>query len=146
MKLPRNAKIFRGQLDAAPFASVLFIMVIFMTLNSKFVFTPGVTIELPRAGTALPGTTDATIAVAVDLANQLYFESQAITEEQLIIELKKAVRQAEEPLTLEIQADRSGEMETAYWLFSMAGEIGFKAALWVSTTQTLPPVIDGVVP
>lgn len=146
MKLPRNVKIFRGQLDSAPFASVLFIMVIFMTLNSTFVFTPGVRIDLPRPGATLPGTRDPTIVVAVDSGSLLFFENTAITEGDLIIELKNAVRQADRPLTLEIQADRSAKLETAYRLFSLAGEIGFKEALWVSTTQPLPPVIDGVVP
>ena len=40
MKFPRNARIFRGQLDAAPFAAVFFLLVIFMMLGS-LVYTPG---------------------------------------------------------------------------------------------------------
>jgi len=34
MKFPRNARIFRGQLDAAPFAIVFFLLVLFLMLAS----------------------------------------------------------------------------------------------------------------
>lgn len=40
MRFARNARIFRGQLDAAPFAAVFFLLVIFMMLGS-LVYTPG---------------------------------------------------------------------------------------------------------
>jgi biopolymer transport protein ExbD len=144
MKLPRNVKIFRGQLDTAPFASVLFLMVIFMALNSKLVFSPGVRIELPAAGRVLSGSTNAAVAVAVDAANQFYYEHQAIDRTQLTNQLRQAVLRAREPLTLEIQADRDSKVETAYWLMSIAGTLGFKDALWVNATQPLPPVVNGV--
>jgi biopolymer transport protein ExbD len=48
MKFPRNARIFSSQLDAAPFATVAFLLVIFMMLGS-LVYTPGVHIQLPVA-------------------------------------------------------------------------------------------------
>ena len=48
MKFPRNARIFRGQLDAAPFASVFFLLVIFVMLGSVLQ-TPGVRVDLPQA-------------------------------------------------------------------------------------------------
>ena len=42
MRFPRNAKIFRGQLDAAPLAGVFFLLLIFFLLSSRLAFTPGV--------------------------------------------------------------------------------------------------------
>lgn len=71
MKFPRNAKIFRGQLDAAPFAGVLFLLVIFLALNSLLVFVPGVQIKLP-VGDSLPGAANPTLVVAADRNGQLY--------------------------------------------------------------------------
>ncbi len=47
MRLPRNAKIFRGQLDAAPFAGVTFLLLLYLVFQSKLVFMPGVRIEMP---------------------------------------------------------------------------------------------------
>ncbi len=42
MRFPHNTKIFRGQLDAAPFVGVFFLLVIFLLFNSGLVFTPGI--------------------------------------------------------------------------------------------------------
>ena len=40
MRFPRNAKIFRGHLDAAPLAGVFFLLLIFLLLAS-LIYTPG---------------------------------------------------------------------------------------------------------
>lgn len=45
MKYPRNAKIFRGQLDFAPLAGVLFLLVIFLLLGS-LISPPGIRVQL----------------------------------------------------------------------------------------------------
>ena len=60
MKFPRNAKIFRGQFDVAPYAGVCFLILIFLALNTSLVFTPGVPIELPE-GRDLPGVLGPTV-------------------------------------------------------------------------------------
>ena len=80
MKLPRNARIFRGRLDAAPFATVLFLLLLFVMLTS-LVYTPGIRVplDLPTAGD-LPGTDKLTIAVAIDASGHLYFENEPIEE------------------------------------------------------------------
>ncbi len=80
VKLPRNARIFRGRLDAAPFATVLFLLLLFMMLLS-LVYTPGIRVplDLPTAAD-LPGTDKLTLAVAIDANGQIYFENQPIEE------------------------------------------------------------------
>ena len=54
MKFPRNSKLLRSPFDAAPFAAVFFLLVIFLVLES-FMPTPGLPLQLPRASD-LPGT------------------------------------------------------------------------------------------
>ena len=127
MKFARNAKIFRGQLDAAPFAGVFFLLVIFLVLAS-LVYTPGVRIQLPDA-TNLPGTDQPTIAVAVDANGRLYFENQLIQETQLKSRLKAAAQKSAEPLTLVVLADRAVKYETLVRLNLLAREAGIKEAL-----------------
>src|SRR5438105_1110307 len=105
MRFPRNTRIFRGQLDAAPFAGVFFLLLIFVLLNSALVFTPGVPIQLPEA-VNLPGTANRTLVVAVDETGQLYFENQIIGPERFKEKLQSAVSEAPQPLTLVVQADR----------------------------------------
>lgn len=46
MRYQRNVKIFRGGVDAAPFAGLFFVLVLFMMLFYSHVFFPGVPIKL----------------------------------------------------------------------------------------------------
>jgi len=88
MKFTRNARIFRGQLDAAPFAIVFFLLVMFLMLGS-LVYTPGVHIQLPLAD-GLAGTDKQPVEVAVDSNGRFYFENYPIDENQLRSKLRKA--------------------------------------------------------
>ena len=60
MKFPRNARMFKGHLDAAPLASVFFCLLIFVLLAS-LIYTPGVRIELPEAITGAPAVSGPTV-------------------------------------------------------------------------------------
>ena len=46
MRYARNIKIFRGGVDAAPFASLFFLVVLFAMLFYSHVFFPGIPIKL----------------------------------------------------------------------------------------------------
>ncbi len=133
MKLPRNARIFRGRLDAAPFATVLFLLLLFMMLAS-LVYTPGILVplDLPTAED-LPGTDKLTVAVAVDANGQLYFENQSIQEPALKARLLKAVaNNGRQPLTLVAQADKAVRYEMLIRLRLLARDAGIKE-MWLET-------------
>jgi biopolymer transport protein ExbD len=104
MRFARNAKIFRGQIDAAPVAALFFVLLMFLVAHSSLVFAPGIRIRLPEAG-VLPGITNATLVVTIDTGGQLYYENQLVSEQALQQKLADAVRRATEPLTLLVQAD-----------------------------------------
>ena len=129
MKFTRTARISRGQLDAAPFAAVFFLVVIFMMLGS-LVYTPGarLQLQLPRAD-GLPGTDKPTVSVAVDADGRLYYENQWITEAKLRVRLSEAVNKSPEPLTLVVQADKSVSYETCLRLALLARDVGMPEAL-----------------
>ncbi len=130
MKFPRNARIFRGRLDVAPFAAVFFLLVIFLMLGS-LVYTPGIRLQLPVAAD-LPGTDRPTIAVAVDENGNLYFQNQLITEQQLTKSLRSVVASSPEPLTLIVQADRAVHYERLIQVTMIAREAGIYSA-WLAT-------------
>ncbi len=138
MKFPRNARIFRGQLDAAPFATVFFLLVIFMMLSS-LVYTPGVHIQLPAADN-LPGTERPTVAVAVDGNGRLYFENQVIEKSQLQQRLRQAAQAAAEPLTLLIQADKAASQDVIIELGLLARDARITNAI----LATLPRPLESV--
>ena len=135
MKFPRNARILRGQLDAAPFASVFFLLVMVLLLPT-LVYTPGVRIQLPASTTDLPGVAGLRVAVAVDKTGRFYYENENIQPRDLQARLAEQVRKANAPLTLVIQADREVTAEMLVRLESLARAAGITQAL----QQTLPPL------
>ena len=129
MKFTRNATILRGQLDAAPFAAVFFLLVIFMMLGS-LVYTPGARLELhlPHAD-GLPGTDRPAVSVAIDADGRLYYENQWIEESELRRRLQAAVKKSAEPLTLVVQADKAVSYEMCLRLALLGREAGISEAL-----------------
>src|SRR6266446_1711080 len=130
MKFTRNARIFKGQMDAAPVAAVFFLLVIFMLLSS-LVYTPGVAIQLPVAE-GLPGTEKPTVAVTVDARGKLYFQNQPIEENALKARVRMAVRNSTEPMALVVQADKAVSYEMLVRLALLAKDAGFSEC-WLAT-------------
>jgi len=127
MRLPRNARIFRGQLDFTPFASMFFVLVIFLMLGG-LVYTPGVRLQLPVADD-LPGTDQPTITVAVDANGRLFFRNQPIEAAQLQSHLRQEVERVGESLTLIVQADKELTQGKLEQLLSLARDAGIQEAL-----------------
>jgi biopolymer transport protein ExbD len=135
MRFPRHTKVFRGQLDAAPYAGVFFLLALFLLLSSSIIFTPGVPIDLPEAAD-VPGFTGPMLAIAVDHGSRIYFDNQVTNEERLRQRLRDAV--ASEPdVTLVIQADGAVNWATVARLILVAREAGVKRAV----PATRPPVV-----
>jgi biopolymer transport protein ExbD len=124
MKFPRNARIFRGQLDAAPFLSVFFLLVIFVLLGS-LVYTPGVRVQLPVSDDGA-GVAGPTAAVAIDANGQYFFRNQLVDRAHLLSHLQTAVSNSPEPLTLIVQADKETKRESLDQLAAIAKEAGIR--------------------
>ena len=141
MKFPRSARIFRGHLDFAPFASVFFLLLLFALLGS-LIYTPGLKMEMPLQppqADGLTGTDRPTIAVAVDAAGQYYFENQPVEERALGASLKRAVGKSSEPLTLLVQADKAVDYDHLIRLTVLARDAGITNSL----LAVLPRVFAG---
>jgi biopolymer transport protein ExbD len=137
MKFGRNAKIFRGQLDAAPLASVLFVFMILLLLHPALVFLPGVPVNLPES-VDLPGTTNPKVVVVIDRGGQMYFESQAIDDAVLKDKLEAAVLKNKGALTLVVQADKETKHDTLVRLAGTAREVGIREVLLATRPQLVP--------
>jgi biopolymer transport protein ExbD len=137
MKFPRNARIFRGQLDAAPFAAVFFLLVLFLMLSS-LMYTPGVRLQLPLTDD-LPGTDKPTVSVAIVSDGRYYYDNQLVQEQQLAGLLRQAVKASAQPLTLAVHADRTVSYEKVIRLTMLARSAGITNAL-LATLPRLTPV------
>jgi len=136
MKFPRNARIFRGQLDVAPFAAVFFLLAMFIMLGS-LVYTPGIHVRLPVAD-GFPGTDKPSVAVAVDRNGRLYFENQGIEEADLKARLHKTVSSSAKPLVLVVQADEGVPYHEIVRLTLIAREAGIDEALLATLPRPIP--------
>jgi biopolymer transport protein ExbD len=136
MRYARNARIFRGQIDFAPIASVLFLLVIFLLLNSGLVFTPGVRIDLPASlSEPPPGVAGPSVVVAVDRDGLCYFDHQIISADALRTRLH-ALHLERTNLTMVLQADKAVSYDIIVQLSQMAREIGIREVL----LATRPPL------
>jgi biopolymer transport protein ExbD len=135
MKFPRHSRLLRGPFDMAPFAAVLFLLVIFLMLGA-LVPISGLPLRLPVADN-LPGTDKPTVTVVVDANGRFYFSNQIVTEDKLKSALKTAVQKSRAPLTLVIQADQAVTYEQFIHLTLLAREAGIQNAL----LATLPRAV-----
>jgi biopolymer transport protein ExbD len=137
MRFPHNLKIFRGQFDAAPFAGVFFLLLIFLLLHSSLIFIPGVPIRLPETA-PLPGVDRPTLVVAVDQDGQFYFESQVCSEALLKEKLQAALADATTPLTLVVQADENVKGKVLVRLGLLARAVKIKEMVLATRPQVAP--------
>ncbi len=137
MKFPRNARIFRGQLDAAPLASVFFLLALFMMVAS-LVYTPGVALRLPVADD-LPGRDQPMVAVAIDSSGRLYYENQGIQENDLRTRLDEVVKESRAPLTLLVEADKAVTTEMLVRLSMLARGVGITNGLLATLPRPAAP-------
>ena len=135
MKFPRNSRLLRSSFDMAPFAAVLFLVVIFLMLGA-FLPTSGLPLRLPVAN-GLPGTGQPTVAVAVDANGRFYFANQIVSEDKLKSALKTAAQKSHAPLTLVIRADKTVTYDQLIHLALLARDAGIRSAL----LATLPRVV-----
>lgn len=108
MKLPRNAKVFRGQLDVAPFMGVFLLMLLFIVLRQQITFVPGLSVALPEA-VNLSGIQGPAVTVIMDREGQVFFDNQMLNPAQpgvLTDFLRKSIERTGTPVTLIVQADR----------------------------------------
>lgn len=148
MRFPRNAKIFRGQLDVAPFAGVFFCLLIFVMLNSTLVSTPGVKIDLAQADN-LPGSADPSVVVAVDSEGAYYFGNRAVTEQELREQLRGAVLAASqqgESLVLVALLDEKVSSQDLVRLAELARAAGVKQLLQATRPRFNPATAPALQP
>lgn len=143
MKFPRNARILRSQLDAAPLAAVLFLLVLFV-LMASLLYTPGVHIELPLAEfrapvVDLPGTDQRTINVALDVGGRLFLANRLVTEGELKSYLRLAATNSPQPPTLVVHADKAVTLDSYVRLTLLAREAGIHNSLLATLPRLVSP-------
>ncbi len=127
MRYQRNLKPFTGRLDVAPVASVLFLLVLFLLLQTALAPVPGLQIQLPTVGLQdQPAPRGPFLVVTVDQHELVYFEHQVIGDEELRERLAAKSEQSREPLALLVQADASVKHAAIVRLAALARQAGIR--------------------
>lgn len=130
MEFERRRKI-STQLNIAPLIDVVFLLLIFFMLSSRFVSHPGIKITLPRAVTAsLHPEEDVLIFITAD--DKLYLNEEEVTLENLLSKLKTKLSKVEKK-TAVIKADEKIDLGLAVKVMDIAKQAEAEG-LVISTT------------
>lgn len=106
MRYPRNVKIFRGGIDAAPFAGLFFVLVLLMMLFYSHIFFPGVPIEL---GEPAEEPEVAARSVKVLRSGEIRFLGELLAPDDFDKEFRERVQKGTLPKRVILDAERGAD-------------------------------------
>lgn len=77
----RNSKI-HATIDMTPMLDIVFQLILFFLVSTTFAIVPGIKLNLPQSSTA-EGTSQQGITIYITEANQMYFNDEPVTKEEL---------------------------------------------------------------
>lgn len=135
MKLPRNTRIFRGQLDVAPVACVFFMTALMLFLHSQTVFVPGVRLDLhPSNITNQP-------SLYIDSQDVFHYAGSAMSQASFSKRLRAEAEKSKAPASILLQTDQGASTNAVNEVRTLAAElsIGLEAP---GTRILLPELPD----
>jgi biopolymer transport protein ExbD len=127
MKLTRTLEIHPALFNVVPLINVVFLVVVFFALSSRFVLQPGMAINLPVSGFTLGPQRDAKIvSVTSAPVPSIYFRDKKVTIEELRQQLTDS-RGKERSLI--IKADRGTPYDLVVQLMNEGLKLGFSVVL-----------------
>ena len=130
MKLTRNLQIHPALFNVVPLVNVIFLVIVFFALSSRFVLQPGMAITLPVSGFTLGPQRDAKIvSVTAAPVPSIYFRDRKVTLDELREQLTSN-RGKERSLI--IKADRGTPYDLVAQLMNEGLKLGFSVVLATS--------------
>ncbi|MDX1952505.1 MAG: biopolymer transporter ExbD [Verrucomicrobiota bacterium] len=125
MRLPRNHKVFRGQIDAAPVVGVFFLLSLFLLLHSSIVFTPGVRVSINS-----PGSSSTNRPVVFIQANsEIRYQGRRYQFAEFEAELREQFRDGKVPRMFLLHTESASTGWTAEQVRALATELGSQVEL-----------------
>ena len=127
MKLTRTLKFNPALFSVIPLINVIFLVVLFFTLSSRFVLQPGMAVTLPASSFTLGPRVDAQIvSVTAAPVPVIYHRDQRVTLEELSKRLAETkVRER----SLIIKADKNTPYSLVVQITDEALKLGFSVIL-----------------
>ena len=127
MKLERNLKVHLGLISLVPLVNVLFLVLAFFALSSRFVLQPGLAVSLPVSSFSIaPPREPQIVSVTAAPVPAIYFRDQRVTIDQLGERLGEG---APRERSLIVKADRSTPYEVVTQIINTALAHGWSVVL-----------------
>ena len=130
MKLERNLSINPALFSVVPLINVLFLVVVFFSMSSRFVLQPGMAVTLPTSPFALgPQRAAQIVTVTAAPVPGIYFRDRKVTLDEFRQQLGDGrARQR----TLIVKADRGTPYDFAVQVMNEGLKLGFSVVLAAS--------------
>ncbi len=139
LQLTRHLREPERQFDFVPFVDLCVIGLFFALHSSRFLFAPGVTIELPQADAGFLTGAPATAVMTVRENNMILFEGQIFRGETLRSKLQEYVKTKQLPGSiLLVKADKGVDVQLLLLIFEEARKAGF-SRVQVAAEASRPP-------
>ena len=123
MKLTRSYTLFPGLMIVVPLINVLFLVVVFFAMSSRFVLQPGLAVTLPLSPFTLTPPRDTQIvSITSTPVPAIYHREQKVTVEELAVRLRD-MRTRDRSLI--IKADRGTPYDLVMQITNQALQNGF---------------------
>ncbi len=133
MKLTRTLRIPAWLFSVVPLINVVFLVVVFFALSSRFVLQPGLAVTLPAASfTLAPRDGAQIISITSAPVSAIYFHDQRVTRDELRERLGES--RAKERSVI-IKADRDTPYAVVVQITDEALRLGFSVVLATSAKR-----------
>jgi biopolymer transport protein ExbD len=127
VRLSRHYTISPALFGVVPLINVLFLVVIFFALSSRFVLQSGMAVTLPVSPFTLgPQRAAQVVSVTAAPVPAIYFQDQKMTLEELRTQLET---NPAGPRTLIVKADRSTPYDVAVQIMNEGLKLGYSVVL-----------------
>lgn len=127
MKLTRSYTLFPGLMVVVPLINVLFLVVVFFAMSSRFVLQPGLAVTLPvSAFTLTPQHEPQIVSITSTPVPAIYHREQKVTLEELGARLRD-IRSRDRSLI--IKADRGTPYDLVMQITNQALQNGYSVVL-----------------
>ena len=127
MKLERNLTLSPALFSVIPLINVLFLVVIFFAMSSRFVLQPGMAITLPASPFTLgPQRGAQIVSITAAPVPAIYFRDRKVTLEELRAQLLESPAGQR---TLIVKADRNTPYDLAVRITNEGLKLGFSVVL-----------------
>ncbi|MFT4069471.1 ExbD/TolR family protein [Paraburkholderia sp.] len=124
-----------AEINMTPLIDVMLVLLVIFIITAPL-FSHAIRLDLPKVAAAPARQTPQTIALSIDAAGRLYWNSQPITLAQMRARFTEAGKQADQP-DIQLRAERSTRYEVIAQVMGAAQQAGLERIGFV--TDSPPP-------